>query len=175
MEFSIAYLYSGLILIGVVINLAAWRHGLSGRKAMETVLFWCLLAGVGFTGISVFICQLLFPGTSLDPSGWPFGGPFHWGSGAVWLAIGLAGIACAKWRNGFWGATILISSVVLLGNAADQIDKVFPGNNAGNVIPGPVFWFELALPIVMVLLWLGIRAGRRNRDVWLTPVERRPS
>jgi hypothetical protein len=175
MEFSIVYVYTALILVGASANLIAWRHDLSGEKAMETVLSWCLLVGVGVTGITVFIGLVLFHGTPLDPSGWPAGAPYHRGSGAVWLAMGLAGLACAKWRKGFWGATILISSVVLIGDVADQITSDLWNNNAGAILSGPIFWYELALPIVMIILWLGIWAGHRNRDAWLTPLERKPS
>jgi hypothetical protein len=175
MEFSIVYVYAVLILVGVAGNLIVWRNNLSGIKAMETVLFWCLVVGVGLTGISVFIGLVLFPGTPLDPSGWPAGVPLHWGTGAVWLALGFAGLACAEWRRGFWGATILISSIVLLGDVADRFTSDLWNNNAGAILTGPVFWYELALPIVMVILWLGIWAGRRNRDTWLTPLERKPS
>ena len=175
MEFSIVYLYSALIVAGALINLIAWRHELSGGKAMETVLFWCLVIGVGLTGITVFSSLLLFPGTPLDPSGWPGGGAFRWESGPAWLAIGLAGLASAKWRGGFWGATILIASVVFLGNFAGQLTNALGNSNAGAILSGPVFWFELALPMVMILLWVGVWIFRRNRDVWLQPLQRKPS
>ena len=175
MEFSIVYVYTALIIAGAAINLVLWRHDLTRGKTMETVLFWCLVIGVGLMGITIFFVSLIAPGFSLDSSGWPAGVPFSWGSGSAWLAIGLAGLACAKWRRGFWGATVLISSVVFLGDVAGRLTGDLWTNNAGAVLAGPAFWYGLALPLVMIVLWLGIWGGRRHGDVWLTPLERKPS
>ena len=142
---------------------------------METVLFWCLLAGVGLMGMILCFGTLLLPGVPLDPSGWPAGMLFSWRSVSVWLAIGLAGLACAKWRGGFWGATILISSVVFFGDAGSRLTGDLWMINPGAVLAGPAFWYELVLPVVMIALWLGIWRGCRHHDVWLTPLERKPS
>jgi hypothetical protein len=175
MEFSLVYAYIALIIAGAAINLLLWRHELTAGKAMEAVLFWCLVVGVGLTGITVFFGSLVVPGIPLDSSGWPAGVPFLWGSVSAWLAIGLAGLACAKWRRGFWGATILISSVVFIGDVASRVTGDLWINNTAAVLAGPAFWYEIALPIVMIVLWLGIWIGRRHGDVWLTPLERKPT
>jgi len=175
MEFSITYVCTALILVGAFINLILWRHDLTAGKAMETILFWCLVVGVGLMGITVFFGSLIVPGMPLDSSGWPAGVPFRWGSVSAWLAIGLAGLACAKWRRGFWGATILISSVVFFGDVAGRLTSDLWLYNAGAVLAGPALLYETALPIVMIALWLGLWNSRRHRDVWLTPVERKPS
>ena len=175
MEFSLVYAVTALILAGAAINLVLWRHDLSALKAMETVLFWCLLAGVGLMGLILCFESLVLPGVPLDPSGWPAGVPFRLGPASVWLAIGLAGLACAQWRRGFWGATILISSIIFFGDAGSRLTGDLWMNNPAAVLTGPVFWYEIALPVVMIALWLGIWRGRRRRDVWLTPLERKPS
>ena len=175
MKFSIVYLYTALIVIGSAVNLVVWRKELSKRKVLETVLFWCLVTGVGLTGVTVFITLLFFPGTSVDLFGGLSGEAFRWDTGPAWLSVGLAGIACAKWRRGFWGATILISSIFLLGNAEGQF-FVLPGSGTeGPAIYSPVFWYELLLPLVMVLLWVTIWMGHRRHDIWLEPLERKPS
>ncbi len=175
MEFSIVYVFTALIIAAAAINLVLWRHELTRWKAMETVLFWCLVVGVGLMGITIVTGSLLVPGIPLDPSGWPAGVPFQGGSLSSWLAIGLAGLACAKWRRGFWGATILVSSVVLFGDVAGRLTGDLWINNAGAVLASPAFWYEIALPIFMIALWLGLWSGSRHRDVWLTPIERKPS
>lgn len=168
-EFSILYLYAALIIIAAALNLVLWRNTLSREKALETVLFWCLFIGVGITGLTGFFLLVMFPGASMNPSGWSPRGALPFETGTVWLALGLAGLACTKWRKGFWGATILISSVVLLGDVMRQALATSGKGIEGIGMSGPVFWYEVVLMVVLVVLWIWIWSDRRKHDVWMEP------
>src|SRR5205807_2837114 len=55
--------------------------------------------------------------------GWPPRSPFQWEVGVADLGWGVLGILCPTYGSDFWLATIIVSSIFLLGAAAGHVKQ----------------------------------------------------
>jgi hypothetical protein len=115
---------------------------------------------IGVTGLWAAAFHLVFPQIAAADIGWEVS-PFQFEVGLADLAIGAT--ACASfWRSlDFKAATVMASSIFLLGDAVGHVKQMIV---AGNFAPGNAgvpFYSDIAFPLMAMIL-LMIRATVRG-------------
>ena len=145
--------------VGIVI--AAGAHILfsgaagSGSSIVEIFLLYTLVIGVGISGIVGFIGHT-FRGEEITRSiGWPPGNPFQFEVAVTNLALGVIGILSVWFRDDFWLATAIAASIFYFGAAAVHIRAIVADQNRAPGNAGPVLYYDLLLPCVIIGLLIG--------------------
>lgn len=86
--------------------------------------------------------------------GWPVGNPFQKEVAFANLTMGIIGVLCFFFRDGFWLAAITFASIFLLGAFSVHVqDQKASGNkNPGNA--GVLFYADIIIPIVLWGLYI---------------------
>src|SRR5919202_1353055 len=87
----------------------------AGRRVAEILLLWLLVINVGLGGLWAFVGHTVFANDVAESIGWPTGNPFQTEVAVANLAIGTLGILCYWVRGSFWTATVIETSIWLLG------------------------------------------------------------
>lgn len=118
-----------------------------------TMLLWLLVFKVGLGGIWAFMGHYFKSDEVAAYIGWPAGNPFQKEIAFANLAQGTCGILCFFFRGEFWLATIIFSSIFLLGAFSVHVkDQRESGNrNPGNA--GPVFLADIIAPLALWILY----------------------
>ena len=124
----------------------------TGRRIAKILLLWLLVINVGLGGIWAFIGHTLFAEQVAESIGWPAGNPFQAEVAVANLAVGTLGILCYWIRGNFWTATVIATSVWLLGAATIHVvEIVAEGNyNPGNA--GLIFYLDILSPLLLIAL-----------------------
>ena len=141
--------------IGWIVGLAvAFATGTAKhfQSASQTFLLYHLTVTVGLSGI-LGAYGHLFMGNKIARSiGWPAGSLFQVELGYCCLGMGLLGVMCFWHRDGFWLATIVFTSVFLVGAALVHVKEMiqkanFNPGNAVTTLP------DFLIPITLFALW----------------------
>lgn len=124
---------------------------LSDAPIVTALLLWLLVFNVGLGGIWAFLGHYYKSDEIAGYIGWPAGNPFQKEVAFTNLALGSCGVLCFFFRDGFWLATIVFASVFLLGAFSVHVKEQRESGNSNPGNAGPVFFADIALP---VLLWL---------------------
>jgi hypothetical protein len=121
-------------------------------SAATTFLMWHLIVTVGLTGLLSSYMHI-FKGDRIAKSiGWAPGSLFQVELGYCCLGMGLLGVLCYWFRGDFWLATIIFTTIFLLGAALVHIKEMvhyknFKAGNAITIIP------DFLIPITLFILW----------------------
>ena len=135
-----------------VITLALYSFSFN-ESFVYTALYTHLVLGVGFFGVFNFIGHSILSERVAKTIGWVSNG-FQKELGFVSLGIGICGIVCHWFRDGFWLATAIPFSVFLIGAALLHIVEMKQKHNfnKGNVwIILPDFLMPLTIVILLIL------------------------
>jgi len=145
--------------IGWIVGLAAAFITASTRdvaSAAHTFLLWHLVVTVGLTGLLSSYMHI-FKGEQIAKSiGWAPGSLFQVELGYCCLGMGLLGVMCYWIRDQFWLATIVFTTIFLVGAALVHMremvqKKNFKPGNALTTIP------DFIIPITLFALWFMAR------------------
>jgi hypothetical protein len=130
------------------------------HAASPTFLLWQLVIATGLGGFLAAAGHLFIADDVARSIGWAAGSPFQTELAYACLAMGVLGVTCFWFRDGFWLATIVFATVFLGGTAIVHVQQMmrlgdFAPGNASTVIP------DLLGPVTLWLLWL---LARRARD-----------
>ncbi|WP_052418693.1 DUF6790 family protein [Methanolacinia paynteri] len=117
-------------------------------------LFWLLVIGVGVTGIIAFSGHFFNADEIAEKIGWPKGNPFQREIAFTNLGIGIAGVLCFFFRDGFWLAVIVMYSVFSIGAGFGHIYEQKKNENASEYNTGAVVAFDILMPVVLIALWI---------------------
>lgn len=113
---------------------------------------YILFFNVGLMGFIAFISHTFFANFTAEKIGWEGGNPFQYEIAAANLSLGVLGVLAFWLRGSFWIATVLGSSIFLLGAFVVHIIQFSKGNTAPFNI-GILIWAnDLILPILMLSL-----------------------
>lgn len=120
----------------------------------ESLLCWLLVIKVGGGGLWAFMGHYFNSDGTARYIGWPAGNPFQKEVAFTNLAIGICGVLCFFFRDGFWLATITFTTVFLVGafSVHFQDQKAHGNRHPGNA--GPVFFADIIVPAVLWGLYL---------------------
>jgi hypothetical protein len=121
-------------------------------SASQTLLLYHLTVTVGLTGILGGYGHLFMGDRIAKSIGWPTGSLFQVELGYCCLGMGVLGVMCFWYRDNFWLATIVFTTVFMVGaallHAKEMIQK---GNfNPGNAITTLP---DLLIPATLFILW----------------------
>jgi hypothetical protein len=135
----------------------------TGSRVTEILLLWLLVINTGFGGLYAFSGHVFAANEVAASIGWPAGNPFQTEVGVANLAIGTLGILSYWIRGNFWTATVIATSIWLLGAAAIHVgEMVGEGNyNPGNA--GVVFYMDIIGPLLLIALLIYSRHAGRAR------------
>jgi hypothetical protein len=135
------------------INIAVKKY--TGTKALETFLMWQLAAGFGLSLLWGGIGHLLFSDMVAQSIGWPTGSPFQLEVGMWDAAMGIVGLLCLKYKDGFWTAMVVGSGLFSFSAGLGHVwELVAHGNTAPNNA-GAVMYMDMLYPLflAMLLIW----------------------
>jgi len=109
-----------------------------------------LVFTVGFFGIFNFIGHVIMREKVARSIGWISNG-FQIELGIVSLGIGISGIMCYWFRDGFWTAAIIPFSIFLFGAAILHIKEIIKlkNFNSGNVV---IILPDIIMPLTIIVL-----------------------
>jgi len=152
MDFVYIFLFL-TILVAILILLYSkmTNKDLNKIRIVEIFLLSFLVISVGIGGIWAFIGHAFLPAQVAANIGWPVS-PFQLEVAFANLAIGVLGILCYWIRDNFWTATVISSSIFLLGDAYGHIVNIvlFANNASGN--SGSVLYMDIFGPIILIAL-----------------------
>ncbi len=145
----IAILVAGVV--GFFIHLYTSKKPKTLRRIVELFLLYQLVFSVGLSSLLAFFGLAFMTQFVADYSGWP-ACPFEEQLANVNLGYGVLGILCIWYRDNFWTATILGSSIWLIG---DGIGHLVDMMNHGNYSPGNVgvpLYTDIIIPLLLLSL-----------------------
>jgi hypothetical protein len=158
-----------LIILTILVALAALirnkirNEPLTRLIIIKTFLLSFLVISVGIGSIWAFIGHAFMPVQVAQSIGWATGSPFQTEVAFANLAIGILGILCYFFRDNFWVATVIVSSIFLLGAAYVHVINIinYSNHSAGNA--GTIFFMDIIGPVIIVVLLILYKLYERKQ------------
>jgi Family of unknown function (DUF6790) len=142
------YLVSYLVgwLLGVLYYLANPANGFAHAALLMHLFFT-----VGFFGFFNFVGHSLLSEKVAARIGWVSNG-FQKELGYASLGIGICGVLCIVFQDGFWLATIIPLFTFLIGAAALHVTEIIRSKNRN---PGNTWIIlpDVLIPVTLIVLW----------------------
>jgi len=134
----------------------------TGRRIAAILLLWLLVINVGLSGMWAFIGHTLFAEQVAESIGWPADNPFQTEVAVANLAIGALGILCYWIRGNFWTATVIATSIWLLGAATIHVREIVVAGNYNPGNAGLIFILDILNPLLLIvlLIYTGLHKNR---------------
>jgi hypothetical protein len=129
--------------------------------APEAVLAWILLFNIGFQGILAGFMHWYGPtaDTIAEKIGWKPESPFQKEVAAADAAFGVLGVLSFFIRDNFLVATVIGASIMLFFMGIGHVLDIRKSKNISPYNAGSVVYFDLLLPIAMVVLLMLWKTG----------------
>lgn len=124
----------------------------TGGRVADIFLLWLLVINVGFGGLWAFMGHTFAANEVAESIGWPAGNPFQTEVAVANLAVGTLGILCYWIRGDFWTATVIATSIWLLGAATIHVVEIVGAGNYNPGNAGLIFYLDLATPLTLIAL-----------------------
>lgn len=123
----------------------------SKGKIVELMLLYQIIFNIGLLGFLSFIGLTFLPDVAAAYVGWSEC-HFEQELANVNLGFGVLGILAIWFRGDFWTAIVIGSAIWLFGDGVDHFFNAFYHHNIapGNI--GVLFYTDLLIPLVMILL-----------------------
>ncbi len=132
-----------------------------GTAVPEAVLVWILLVNIGLQGILAGFMHWYGPTAkkTAEKIGWAGGSPFQKEVAAADAAFGVLGILSFFIRDNFLVATVIGASVMLFMMGIGHVLDLKKNRNISPYNAGSVVWFDLMIPVAMIVLLVVWKAG----------------
>ena len=151
-----------LIAIFVVLISKITSKPLNRKRVVEIFLLSFLVISVGFGSIWAFIGHFFLSAQVAASIGWAPGSPFQSEVAFANLSIGVLGLLCYWIRDNFWTATVIASSIFLLGNAYGHILNIILYSNYAPGNAGSILYMDIIGPIILIVLLILYKSLGRN-------------
>ncbi|MGB9202025.1 DUF6790 family protein [Methanobacterium sp.] len=151
-----------LIAISVVLISKITSKPLNRKRVVEIFLLSFLVISVGFGSIWAFIGHFFLSAQVAASIGWAPGSPFQSEVAFANLSIGVLGLLCYWIRDNFWTATVIASSIFLLGNAYGHILNMILYSNYAPGNAGSILYMDIIGPIILIVLLILYKSLGRN-------------
>ena len=125
---------------------------LDNERIVEIFLLTFLVLSVGIGSIWAFIGHAFISSQVAANIGWAPGSPFQLEVAFANLSIGVLGVLCYWIRGNFWTATVISSSIFLLGAAYGHIINMLQFANYAPGNAGAVLYMDIIGPIILIAL-----------------------
>lgn len=153
-HFAVFFLVIALLCAGVDILL--YR-----TPVPEAILTWILLINVGFQGILAGIMHWYGPTAdkTAEKIGWMPKSPFQKEVAAADAAFGILGILSFFFRDNFLVATVIGASIMLFFMGIGHVLDIKKSRNIAVYNAGSVVYFDLLIPVAMIILLVLWKTG----------------
>jgi hypothetical protein len=121
---------------------------------VEILLAWGLAVLIGVNGIVGAAFHVFMPDYTARLIGWATGSPFQFENAMGDLAMGVLGVLCIWIRGRFWLATVIASSIQLLGDAYGHIYQLVAHNDTAPYNVGPILYSDILFPAAVIVLFV---------------------
>jgi hypothetical protein len=162
--------FSAIALIGAAIHLHRDDQPRSAARSAEIFLVWWMVVGFGIACILGAMLHLFDGPDMAREIGYTNGdGGFQTEVGFGDLAIGILGVLCARFRDGFLLAATIALSVSYLGDAYGHLHQASANNNHDPDNTGLLLVADFVTPLVAIGLYVVRERGlRQTRERALT-------
>lgn len=142
--------FAVLAIVAASIHLAASPKRRSGASTIvSTYVLYLLFIYVGLMGLFTAYYHVFRPVETSASIGWSTS-PYEYEVGMADLTVGVLGVLCLVFRDGFWLATAIAEAVWLLGDAVGHIRQMVLNNNHAENNAGIFLVFELLMPVLIL-------------------------
>jgi hypothetical protein len=135
---------------------------LNRERIVEIFLISFLVISVGFGSIWAFIGHFFLSAQVAANIGWAPGSPFQSEVAFANLSIGVLGLLCYWIRDNFWTATVISSSIFLLGDAYGHIVNMIQYSNYAPGNAGSILYMDIIGSIILIVLLIAYKSMGRN-------------
>ena len=159
------YAVTGILtVLGIVIHLWRDKQPRTRARVLEVMLLYVLAISIGVFGVIAFSGHAFKADQIAREIGFPTGNPFQFEVAIADLTIGVLGLLCIWLRGSFWLATIIATSVWLLGDAVGHIHELISHHNHHPGNSGPALWADIAIPVVAIVLYVLYRQAVASEE-----------
>jgi hypothetical protein len=157
--------FAVIALIGAAIHRHRDSQPRSAARTLEIVLVWWMVVAVGIAAIFGAMFHFFDGPKTAHEIGFSNGdGGFQTEVGFADLAIGVLGVLCARFRDGFLLAAVIAVSISYLGDAYCHLHQAAIHDNHAPDNTGLTLWADFIAPLVAIGLYaLWQRAGGNRR------------
>jgi hypothetical protein len=137
-------------------------RALNSKRTVEIFLISFLVISVGFGSIWAFIGHFFLSAQVAANIGWASGSPFQSEVAFANLSIGVLGVLCYWIRDNFWTATVIFSSIFLLGDAYGHIINMIQYSNYAPGNAGSVLYMDIIGPVILIVLLIAYKSMGKN-------------
>lgn len=146
--------FAATALVGAAIHRHRDRQPPSAARTLEIFLVWWMVVAVGVAAVFGAMFHLFDGPDTAREIGYSNGdGGFQTEVGFADLAIGVLGILCARFRDGFLLAAVLAVSISYLGDAYGHIHQAAIHDNHDPDNTGLLLWADFIVPAVAIALY----------------------
>jgi hypothetical protein len=139
----------GFAIVFTLIHISMKHKELS---VAEILLSYILFFNIGLMSLIAFSGHIFNPNEIAKLIGWAPGNPFQFEVGVADLAFGVLGVLAIYYRGLFWLATVIGSSIFLLGDFITHVIQYTQGNSAPYNIGIFVWVADLFIPLLSIFL-----------------------
>jgi hypothetical protein len=165
MDLSLFITPLAIILVLSAISLYRSRYALTSERAVEIILTWAIVVGIGLGGLTGFVGHAFMADQTAEKIGWPIGSPFQREVAFANLAFGILGLMSFWLRKSFWLATIVGFSIFMLGAAYGHVYEATSNGNYAAYNAGAVLYWDILLPVILIALWVALCLLRKGSEV----------
>jgi len=151
---EMTYIFILITVIAAILNLFLSKTPKTINRVFEVFLVWFIFIMVGISGIWAFIGHVFMSNFTASIIGWPAGNPFQLEVGVANLSFGVLGLLCIKIRDNFLLATVIASSIFLLGAGYIHITNIMQTGNLSPGNAGFALYFDIFIPIILIVLFI---------------------
>lgn len=141
-----------LVFLFIALGSAVGQVIFWGTPIIESLLVSLLVVTVGLQGIWAFLGHYFKSDEIALFIGWPPGNPFQKEMAFANLAFGVLGILSFWFRGGFWIATVIGISVLLLGAASIHLNEIRESQNLNPGNAGIILLTDIIVPLALIVL-----------------------
>ncbi|MGN6215545.1 MAG: DUF6790 family protein [Solirubrobacterales bacterium] len=146
--------FAAVALIGASIHLHRDTRPRSGARTLEIFLVWWMVVAVGVSAIFGSMFHLFDGPHTAREIGYTNGdGGFQTEVGFADLAIGVLGVLCWRFRDGFLLAAIVAVSISYLGDAYGHLHQEAAHDNHDPDNTGLLLWSDFIVPLIAIALY----------------------
>ncbi len=146
--------FAAIALIGAAIHRHRDNQPRSTARTLEIFLIWWMVVAVGIAAIFGAMFHFFDGPDTAREIGFSNGdGGFQTEVGFADLAIGVLGVLCARFRDGFLLAAVIAVSICYLGDAYGHLHQAAIHDNHAPDNTGLTLWADFIAPLVAIGLY----------------------
>jgi hypothetical protein len=156
----LALLFFVVALAGAAIQLALQKRERTRARVLEVFLVWLLATG-GVGSILAGLSHIFFARQVAASIGWE-PSPFQRENAFADIGYGVLGLLCIWIRGIFWEATVIMTSISLLGDAYGHVYEMVVNHDYAPNNTGMLLAMDIIGPVVLIVLLILLRLEERK-------------